>query len=116
MTSDAVDASAHQRTRRRINGRVSGSEVALPFGLDAPDREPEDVLRGGGPPLQGHARVAREAVLLARVAAPAGGDDVVPGVLAAAGPRDDVIDVLRRGAAVLAHPVVTREDRPARER
>src|SRR6476646_3202486 len=56
------------------------------------------------------ADLGRGPVLLPAVAPPAGGDDVVPRVRASATPRDDVIDVLRRPAAVLADVAVTEED------
>ena len=46
---------------------------------------------------------------------PARRDDVVPRVGTPARPRDDVVQVLRAGAAVLTGPLVAGEDRPARE-
>ena len=52
----------------------------------------------------------QQSVLLARVAGPTGGDHVVPRVGAALAPGDDVVDVLRRVAAVLAAMAVASED------
>ena len=51
-----------------------------------------------------------------RVARPAGRDDVVPGVRAAARPREHVVDVLGGAVAVLAAVPVTGEHGPARQR
>ena len=58
--------------------------------------------------------VVWQPVLLLRVAPSARRHDVVPRVRPAERTRDDVIDVLRRASAVLAHPVVAGEHRPPR--
>src|SRR5512132_4144175 len=78
------------------------SEERLPFGLQAPDRELEPVLGRHGATREVQAGLVDQPVLLARVATPAGGHHVVPGVRPAARARDDVIEVLGGGPAVLA--------------
>ncbi len=63
-------------------------------------------------PLQAHARLIDELAALAMVAVLARGNEVVPGVHAAAVARDDVVErqVVRRRAAVLAGVLVADED------
>lgn len=78
---------------------------------DLHERAPFGAL---GLSLQAHARFMRQAVGLAGVAWDAGADDVFPGSLAAAVPRDDVIEIqlfaIERLAAVLAGVFVPLED------
>jgi hypothetical protein len=57
-----------------------------------------------------------QSVLLAGVAAPAGGDDVVPDVEATPAPGHHVIDALGRAAAVLTVVPVAGEDGPPIDR
>lgn len=60
--------------------------------------------------------LGRCATALLRVATPACGDDIRPGVLAALGPWNDVIEILGLMAAVLASVAVTLEDGPSVDR
>src|SRR5439155_5817273 len=101
--------------RRRQRRRP---EVWLPVGAQASGRheEPHALPWLRGRPAEGETDLVDEPVLLAGVAAPAGGDHVVPGVGPALAAGHDVVDVLRRRAAVLAAMTVPGEDRPAVER
>jgi hypothetical protein len=90
-------------------GGLSG-QVGLPFGLEAPERETEAVGGRERPTRQTKTCVLGPTVLLSGIAPSARRNDVVPAVRAALGPRDDVIEVLGRTAAVLAGPRVAGEE------
>src|SRR4051795_12574443 len=100
---------ARGATARAEAGAGTSGQVRLPVRFGAAEREPESV--GGRERLAGqpHAGLGQQVVLLLRVASTAGGDDVLPDVLSAAGAGDHVIEVLRRRRAVLARPAVAGE-------
>lgn len=97
---------------------VGEAEVLLPGGIDAVDGDddPDAVVGRLGGMAEAEADVGGAAVLLAGVTGPARGDDVVPGMAAAAALGDDVVDVLGGAPAVLALELVPNEHGAARER
>src|SRR5262249_14812350 len=92
-----------------------GAEGGGPGGVDGADghHDPDRLLGSERRPAELQVRLRQQPVLLRRVAGPAGGNDVLPDVLTPPGAGDHVVDVLRRGAAVLAAVTVTDEDGPA---
>src|SRR5262249_60614743 len=87
-------------------------EVGLPGGVDGPDGgdQPEGCVRRAGTAAEQEPAFLGKPVLLACITGTTGRDDVVPGVLAAAGPGHHVVDVLGAMAAVLAPVTVAGED------
>src|SRR5437763_8995060 len=110
--------SAHESRRWSGRQRRSVLEVGLPVGVHRADGhdDPRELLGRRGRAAQGEADLVEEAVLLLGVARPAGGDDVLPDVLATPAAGDDVVDVLGRRTAVLAAVAVASEDSPAVQR
>jgi len=85
-------------------------QEGLPFRIQAAEGQSEPVGRRERPAKEAKPRVLRPAVLLLRVAPATRRDDVLPTVLTTTRPRDDVIEVLGRRAAVLAGPRVPGEN------
>src|SRR5687767_6820349 len=88
----------------RREGFGGGAQIGGPGGVDRADgdHDPDRLFGSEGRAAQLQVRLGEETVFLGRVARPAGGDDVLPDVLTPSGAGDHVVDVLGRGAAVLA--------------
>src|SRR5262249_60149724 len=92
--------------------RVPVGGVGLAGGGEGPDGgdQPEGCVRRAGTAAEREPAFLGKPVLLACITGTTGRDDVVPGVLAAAGPGHHVVDVLGAMAAVLAPVTVAGED------
>ena len=90
-----------------------GLDIRSPFVADLAARSEQPQVGPWRPrrPREAETGLVGQPVLLAAVAAPAAGHHVVPAVRAATATRDDVVDVLCLGTAVLAAVTVADENR-----
>lgn len=80
-----------------------------------PDEHPSVSSGGMRPVGEGHRGLRRSAISFAGVARPAGSNDVLPGVVATAGPGEYVVQILSRSSAVLAAVPIPGKHRSAVE-